>query len=136
MRVAQRGEKRRLVELAAGNAEMALEHDRLVALRTRARRVEALEELREQLNLESLPVRIECFDISNLGESNTVASMVVFEDAVAKRADYRKFDDPPRRRAGRLRQHGRGGRPPVRAHGPGRPPTSSTPASRRRRTWS
>ena len=74
-----------------GNAEMALEHDRLVALRTRARRVEALEELREQLNLESLPVRIECFDISNLGESNTVASMVVFEDAVAKRADYRKF---------------------------------------------
>src|SRR3954454_13821848 len=91
VRVAQRGEKRRLVELAAGNAEMALEHDRLVALRTRARRVEALEELREQLNLESLPVRIECFDISNLGESNTVASMVVFEDAVAKRADYRKF---------------------------------------------
>jgi excinuclease ABC subunit C len=53
--------------------------------------VEALEELREQLNLESLPVRIECFDISNLGESNTVASMVVFEDAVAKRSDYRKF---------------------------------------------
>jgi excinuclease ABC subunit C len=91
VRVAQRGEKRRLVELAAGNAEMALEHDRLVALRTRARRVEALEELREQLNLESLPVRIECFDISNLGESNTVASMVVFEDAVAKRSDYRKF---------------------------------------------
>src|SRR4029078_6628579 len=89
VRVAQRGEKRRLVELAAGNAEMALEHDRLVALRTRARRVEALEELREQLNLESLPVRIECFDISNLGEANTVASMVVFEDAVAKRSDYR-----------------------------------------------
>ena len=70
---------------------MALEHDRLVAQRTRARRVEALEELREQLNLESLPVRIECFDISNLGESNPVASMVVFEDAVAKRSDYRKF---------------------------------------------
>jgi excinuclease ABC subunit C len=91
VRVAQRGEKRRLVELAAGNAEMALEHDRLVAQRTRARRVEALEELREKLNLEALPVRIECFDISNLGESNTVASMVVFQDAVAKRADYRTF---------------------------------------------
>jgi excinuclease ABC subunit C len=70
---------------------MALEHDRLVAQRTRARRVEALEELRERLNLESLPLPIECFDISNLGESNTVASMVVFEDAVAKRSDYRKF---------------------------------------------
>jgi excinuclease ABC subunit C len=91
VRVAQRGEKRRLVELAARNAEMALEHDRLVAQRTRARRVEALEELREQLNLEALPVRIECFDISNLGESNTVASMVVFEEAVSKRSDYRKF---------------------------------------------
>ena len=91
VRVAQRGEKRRLVELATRNAEMALEHDRLVAQRTRARRVEALEELREHLNLEALPVRIECFDISNLGESNRVASMVVFEDAVAKRSDYRKF---------------------------------------------
>ena len=73
------------------NAQLALEHDRLVAQRTRARRIEALEELREQLNLESLPVRIECFDISNLGESNRVASMVVFEEAVAKRSDYRKF---------------------------------------------
>ena len=91
VRAAQRGEKRRLVELATRNAEMALEHDRLVAQRTRARRVEALEELRERLNLESLPVRIECFDISNLGETNRVASMVVFEDAVAKRSDYRKF---------------------------------------------
>ena len=91
VRAAQRGERRRLVELALGNAEMALEHDRLVAQRTRARRVEALEELREQLNLEALPVRIECFDISNLGESNRVASMVVFQDAVAKRSDYRTF---------------------------------------------
>jgi len=59
VRVAQRGEKRRLVELADGNAEMALEHDRLVAQRTRARRVEALEELREKLNLEGRPVRVE-----------------------------------------------------------------------------
>ncbi|MDX6545201.1 MAG: excinuclease subunit, partial [Gaiellales bacterium] len=90
-RIAKRGEKRRLIELATRNAEMALEHDRLVAQRTRARRVEALEELREHLNLEALPVRIECFDISNLGETNRVASMVVFEEAVAKRSDYRKF---------------------------------------------
>jgi excinuclease ABC subunit C len=91
VRAAQRGEKRRLVDLARRNAEMALEHDRLVAQRTRARRAEAMEELRERLNLESLPMRIECFDISNLGETNRVASMVVFEDAVAKRSDYRKF---------------------------------------------
>ena len=91
VRPAQRGEKRRIAELAAQNATLALEHDALLAQRSRARRVEALEELRECLNLEKLPVRIECFDVSNLGDTNTVASMVVFEDAVAKRSHYRSF---------------------------------------------
>ncbi len=91
VRAAQRGEKRRIAELAAQNATLALEHDALLAQRSRARRVEALEELRERLNLEKLPVRIECFDVSNLGDTNTVASMVVFEDAVAKRSHYRSF---------------------------------------------
>src|SRR2546423_9650043 len=57
----------------------------------RARRSAALEELREALNLEVLRMRIECFDISNLGASDPVASMSVFEDAVAKKSDYRKF---------------------------------------------
>ena len=53
---------------------------------------EALEELREALDLEALPVRIECFDISNLGETKRVASMVVFEEGVPrKRSDYRQF---------------------------------------------
>ena len=56
-------------ELAANaTPQLALAHDELMSQRTRARRIEALEELREALNLESLPVRIECFDISNLGE--------------------------------------------------------------------
>ena len=91
VRSAQRGEKRRLADMAARNARLALEHDTIMRERTRARRIEALEELREQLNLESLPVRIECFDVSNLGEANPVASMAVFEDAVAKKSDYRKF---------------------------------------------
>ena len=91
VRSAQRGEKRRLADMAARNARLALEHDTILRERTRARRIEALEELREQLNLESLPMRIECFDVSNLGETNPVASMVVFEDAVAKKSDYRKF---------------------------------------------
>jgi excinuclease ABC subunit C len=91
VRAAQRGEKRRLADMAARNARLALEHDTLLRERTRARRIEALEELREHLNLEVLPLRIECFDISNLGESQPVASMVVFEDAVAKKSDYRKF---------------------------------------------
>jgi excinuclease ABC subunit C len=91
VRPALRGEKRRLAGLAATNARLALEHDAILAQRTRARRVEALEQLREQLDLEALPVRIECFDISNLGDAEPVASMVVFEDAVSKRSDYRRF---------------------------------------------
>jgi excinuclease ABC subunit C len=88
VRKAERGEKRRLVDLAMQNATLALESDAFVA---ETRRVEALEELREALNLESLPIRIECFDISTIQGQETVGSMVVFEDAVAKKAHYRKF---------------------------------------------
>jgi excinuclease ABC subunit C len=91
VRAAERGEKRRLQELAAENARLALESDLARAEQTRLRRVEALEELREALNLESLPIRIECFDISNIQGSDPVGSMVVFQDAVPKKAHYRKF---------------------------------------------
>jgi excinuclease ABC subunit C len=91
VRPAQRGEKRRLQELAQQNAELALESDRAERERKRLRRIEALEELRECLNLESLPIRIECFDISNIQGSSPVGSMVVFQDAVPKKAHYRKF---------------------------------------------
>ncbi len=91
VRVAERGEKRRLQELATQNARVALASDAAVAEQTRLRRVEALEELREALNLEALPLRIECYDISNIQESSAVGSMVVFQDAVAKKAHYRKF---------------------------------------------
>jgi excinuclease ABC subunit C len=91
VRAAERGEKRRLQELATQNARVALASDAVVAEQTRLRRVEALEELREALNLEALPLRIECYDISNIQESSAVGSMVVFQDAVAKKAHYRKF---------------------------------------------
>jgi excinuclease ABC subunit C len=91
VRAAERGEKRRLQELAAENARLALESDLARAEQTRLRRVEALEELREALNLESLPIRIECFDISNIQGADPVGSMVVFQDAVPKKAHYRKF---------------------------------------------
>jgi excinuclease ABC subunit C len=91
VRPARRGEKRRLQELAQQNAELALESDSLRSERTRLRRIEALEELRERLNLESLPIRIECFDISNIQDAAPVGSMVVFQDAVPKKAHYRKF---------------------------------------------
>jgi excinuclease ABC subunit C len=91
VRRALRGEKRRLAELAAENARQALSSERAAVATRRARRVEALEELREALNLESLPLRIECFDISTIQGTETVGSMVVFQDAAVKKAHYRKF---------------------------------------------
>jgi excinuclease ABC subunit C len=91
VRAPSRGEKRRLQELAGQNARLALESDVEKSERTRLRRVEALEELREALNLESLPIRIECYDVSNIQSESPVGSMVVFQDALAKKAHYRKF---------------------------------------------
>jgi excinuclease ABC subunit C len=91
VRAPQRGEKRRLAELARQNAQLALQSDSAQKERKRLRRIEALEELRETLNLESLPIRIECFDISTIQGQSPVGSMVVFQDAVAKKAHYRKF---------------------------------------------
>jgi excinuclease ABC subunit C len=86
--VPQRGEKRALVELATRNAELAY--------RTRfneitAAHFEALETLRAELSLPAIPRRIECFDISTIQGSETVASMVVCEDGRMKRSEYRKF---------------------------------------------
>jgi excinuclease ABC subunit C len=91
LRAAERGEKRRLQELADENARHALESEAAQAEQKRLRRIEALEELREALNLESLPIRIECFDISTAMGDENVGSMVVFEDALPKKAHYRKF---------------------------------------------
>jgi excinuclease ABC subunit C len=91
VRAPERGEKRRLQELATQNARVALDSEAASAEQKRLRRVEALEELREALNLEALPLRIECYDISNIQESSAVGSMVVFQDALAKKAHYRKF---------------------------------------------
>ena len=91
VRAPARGEKKRLAELAAQNATLALESETAQSEQKRLRRVEALEELREALNLESLPLRIECYDISNIQGQEIVGSMVVFQDAVAKKAHYRKF---------------------------------------------
>jgi excinuclease ABC subunit C len=91
VRAPARGEKRRLQELATENARVALESEAAQAERKRLRRVEALEELREVLNLESLPLRIECYDVSNIQGESVVGSMVVFQDALPKKAHYRKF---------------------------------------------
>ncbi|MBA3433258.1 MAG: excinuclease ABC subunit UvrC [Actinobacteria bacterium] len=91
VRAPARGEKRRLVELATENALLALESDAAHREEQRLRRVAALEELREVLNLESLPLRIECFDVSNIQGESIVASMVVFVDGRPKNAHYRTF---------------------------------------------
>ena len=91
VRAPVRGEKKRLAELADENAALALAHEATAAEQKRLRRIEALESLRETLNLESLPVRVECFDISNLQGRDIVASMTVFVDAVPKKAHYRSF---------------------------------------------
>jgi excinuclease ABC subunit C len=91
VRPAQRGEKARLSGLAADNARLALDSEAAASESKRQRRVAALEELREALNLESLPLRIECYDISTAMGQETVGSMVVFEDAQPKKAHYRKF---------------------------------------------
>jgi excinuclease ABC subunit C len=91
VRTAERGEKRRLQELADENARHALVTEQAATEQKRARRIEALEELREALNLESLPIRIECYDISHAMGQDPVGSMVVFQDALPRKSDYRKF---------------------------------------------
>jgi excinuclease ABC subunit C len=92
VRVASRGDLRRLRELAEKNARLALAQDKLRREHRRQQRVETLSALQEALGLERVPVRIEGFDISNLGETHTVASMVVFEGGAPKKSDYRKFN--------------------------------------------
>jgi excinuclease ABC subunit C len=91
VRHAERGDKRRIFELAERNARLALDQDRLRSEHRRAQRVESLELLQAALGMETIPMRIECFDISNLGETHTVASMVVFEGGAPKKSDYRRF---------------------------------------------
>jgi excinuclease ABC subunit C len=91
VRVPERGDTRRLRELAERNAKLALDQDRLRREHRRQRRVESLSSLQEALGTEELPVRIEGFDISNLGPEHTVASMVVFEGGATKKAHYRRF---------------------------------------------
>jgi excinuclease ABC subunit C len=91
LRAAERGDKRRILELAERNARLALDQERLRDERRRQSRVDALEGLQQALGLDVLPVRIECFDISNLGGTHTVAAMVVFEGGAPKKGDYRRF---------------------------------------------
>ncbi|MFN8523441.1 MAG: excinuclease ABC subunit UvrC [Chloroflexota bacterium] len=89
--VPQRGEKRRMVDLAVRNAQETLELQRVEMLAGAERLNEAAMQLQEYLNLPNPPRRIECFDISHTQGTNQVASMVVFEDGQSKRSDYKRF---------------------------------------------
>ena len=91
IRAPERGDKRRILELAERNARLALDQERLRSERRRQQRVEALDGLQQALGLDTIPLRIECFDISTLMGTNTVASMVVFEGGAPKKSDYRRF---------------------------------------------
>ena len=87
----RRGDKRRLVQMASQNAIEGLNQRRLKWLSESDKVLQALAELQEALSLPELPNRIECYDISNIGGTSTVGSMVVFEEGRPKPAHYRRF---------------------------------------------
>jgi len=91
LRVPQRGVKRRVMETARHNAADAFARHRLRRSTDHNARARALEELAEVLDLDEAPLRIECFDISTIQGRDTVASMVVFEDGLPRKSDYRRF---------------------------------------------
>ena len=91
LNVPQRGEKRRLVDMVAQNADQGLKQLRIRRIHESTNNSQALEELQEALSLPDLPSRIECYDISNIQGTNPVGSMVVFEDGRPRPAHYRRF---------------------------------------------
>lgn len=91
IRVPQRGDKRALLETASANAQEALMRHRFKRSSDLTARSEALAELQSYLDLTEAPLRIECIDISTLQGTDTVASLVVFEDGLPRKGDYRSF---------------------------------------------
>ena len=87
----QRGDKRRILEMAARNAKLSIDHERVLEEARRNRVASTLDALQEELALPKLPVRIECYDISNTMGSDSVASMVVFQGGRAAKDQYRRF---------------------------------------------
>src|SRR5665648_787474 len=91
LRVPQRGDKRTLMETVRRNAEQSMARHKVTRAGDLTARSVALEELQEGLDLASAPLRIECFDVSHVQGTNVVASMVVFEDGLPRKAEYRRF---------------------------------------------
>ncbi len=91
VRVPQRGDKRALADTVRRNAEQALVLHRTKRAADLTTRSQALREIQEALGLDSAPLRIECFDISTTQGTHQVGSMVVFEDGLARKSEYRQF---------------------------------------------
>ncbi len=91
LRVPQRGDKRTLAETVARNAAEAFAQHKLRRAGDLTARSAALSELQENLGLDTAPLRIECVDISHIAGSDVVASLVVFEDGVPRKSEYRRF---------------------------------------------
>jgi excinuclease ABC subunit C len=91
LRVPQRGDKRALMETVRRNAEQALVRHKVTRAGDLTARGLALQELQDGLDLTSAPLRIECFDVSHIQGTNVVASMVVFEDGLPRKSEYRRF---------------------------------------------
>ncbi|MFN8015007.1 MAG: excinuclease ABC subunit UvrC [Acidimicrobiia bacterium] len=91
IKIPERGSKRKLLELANTNANGVLSRRIKSRINDVEQRTKALASLHEQLKLKRVPLRIECFDISHVQGTNTVASMVVLDDGLPKKSEYRKF---------------------------------------------
>ena len=89
--VPRRGARRELLETVTENAEQSFRRHRMKRQADHSARAAALNELQEALDLPEAPLRIECFDVSQIQGSNPVASMVVFEDGAPRKSDYRRF---------------------------------------------
>ena len=92
IRTAMRGDKKALMDRASQNADQALKRSKASRISDMGARSEAMNEVAEALGLPQAPLRIECYDVSNtVGGAYQVASMVVFEDAIARKSEYRRF---------------------------------------------
>ncbi len=91
LRVPQRGDKRALMETVRRNAEQSLTRHKVTRAGDLTARSQALQELQDSLELDDAPLRIECYDVSHVQGTNVVASMVVFEDGLPRKSEYRRF---------------------------------------------
>src|SRR5690242_7234004 len=91
LRVPQRGDKKALLDTVARNAAETLTQHKMRRASDLTTRSRALSEIQEALGLDEAPLRIECYDVSNLQGTNVVASAVVFEDGLARKSEYRRF---------------------------------------------